>query len=274
MIVGGFVSVGVVDLTAGCSTVLDVKKMNTEAKEWVWKQISGKASKPYRCAGCSTYRGGPEQRLSTGLVAAHAYGIVDTYRAHGVQLVKIRNPWGHSGEWKGPWSDGDKAWGKNKAVSADIKHVAKNDGVFWMSWEDFLAQWDRIYLVKVFSKNWQMAQIFGKTTKKGVYTTSFQLSEETPLAIMVEPQCNMFAGNIKKKTSYPALSFTISRGNTQIDAVRVNGFRGASWWSSASVGYKCPAGTYTVKVTYSSATTTPFYVRVYSRTSLNLTPLQ
>ena len=102
MIVGGHVSNGVVDLTAGCSSVLSLKNMNEEAKTWLWKQLANKASKNWRCTGCSNYRGGPEAKAKTGLVSGHAYGVINTYKGHGVQLVQIRNPWGHF-EWKGAW---------------------------------------------------------------------------------------------------------------------------------------------------------------------------
>jgi hypothetical protein len=53
--------------------------------------------------------------------------------------VKIRNPWGER-EWSGRASDNDKGFW-NKMPSMDKKRLGyeqKNDGTFFMLWEDFL----------------------------------------------------------------------------------------------------------------------------------------
>lgn len=40
----------------------------------------------------------------------HAYTILGTYTlSNGVQLVKIRNPWGRE-KYHGPWSDDSELW--------------------------------------------------------------------------------------------------------------------------------------------------------------------
>jgi len=41
-----------------------------------------------------------------GLIAGHAYTLIDTAVYNGENLVKVRNPWG-SEHFNGPWSDKD-----------------------------------------------------------------------------------------------------------------------------------------------------------------------
>ena len=46
--------------------------------------------------------------MSRGLKYSHAYGVTSAARVHSrgqeVQLIRLRNPWGHS-EWTGRWGD-------------------------------------------------------------------------------------------------------------------------------------------------------------------------
>jgi len=74
-------------------------------------------------------------------VPGHAYSILDIRSPHltlqNIHLLKIRNPWGQH-EWEGDWCDGSPLWDKHKGVAFEIgKPGVKEDGVFYMSWEDF-----------------------------------------------------------------------------------------------------------------------------------------
>lgn len=75
-------------------------------------------------------------KVSTG-----AFGGGETFR-----LVKIRNPWG-TGEWKGDWSDNSDLWKKHPKVKEACKLMDVDDGAFWMSWEDFVQNWEKIGVV-------------------------------------------------------------------------------------------------------------------------------
>ena len=76
-----------------------------------------------------------------GLITNHAYSVIDTAMltdrstGHVVRLLKIRNPWG-TNEWLGDWSDGSKKW--TSEFKATVGLEEKEDGVFWMSYEDFI----------------------------------------------------------------------------------------------------------------------------------------
>ena len=55
------------------------------------------------------------------------------YTAHG--LNKIRNPHGKR-EWQGDWSDKSSKW--TERIKNELEFERKNDGVFWISFEDFM----------------------------------------------------------------------------------------------------------------------------------------
>ena len=90
-----------------------------------------------------------------GLASPHAYTVLDAQRAgtvmglgldKGYEMIKLRNPWGAGGEWKGDWSDGSSKWSEHPMVASWLGHEDKNDGVFWMSMDDVYDIWNYIMM--------------------------------------------------------------------------------------------------------------------------------
>ena len=76
-----------------------------------------------------------------GLITNHAYSVIDAVVLkdnfkNEIRLVKIKNNWG-TNEWLGDWSDGSRKWTNEFKDKVGLDE--KEDGVFWMSYEDFLA---------------------------------------------------------------------------------------------------------------------------------------
>jgi len=84
-----------------------------------------------------------EVKKDSGLVAGHAYSVLDARRFSDKQLVRLRNPWG-TFEWKGAWSDNSPEWGANPKIKRLIRPKDEDDGSFWMSWDDFITHFDNI----------------------------------------------------------------------------------------------------------------------------------
>ncbi|XP_029031257.1 calpain-2 catalytic subunit-like [Betta splendens] len=113
-------------------------------------QLMQRALKLGSLMGCyidntSTYD--TETLIALKLVKAHGYSVNGAEEVHcqgkGVQLVRIRNPWGEV-EWTGPWSDGSSEW---KTISKDEKERMNNiaeDGEFWMSYSDFIKNFSKL----------------------------------------------------------------------------------------------------------------------------------
>ncbi|EPY22712.1 calpain-like cysteine peptidase [Strigomonas culicis] len=79
-----------------------------------------------------------EQYKSVGLLTGHAYTILDAkdFPDHNIQIVKVRNAWGHGIEWSGDWGDDDARWEQYPEIAEECNFQKANDGTFWMSWEE------------------------------------------------------------------------------------------------------------------------------------------
>ncbi|XP_075699899.1 calpain-3 isoform X1 [Rhinoderma darwinii] len=89
-----------------------------------------------------------ETRMASGLVKGHAYsvtGVEETpFKAEKVKLVRLRNPWGQV-EWNGSWSDNSKEWTIiDKSEKSRLQHQIKEDGEFWMSFDDFMKNFTKL----------------------------------------------------------------------------------------------------------------------------------
>jgi hypothetical protein len=47
-------------------------------------------------------------------------------------------------EWNGDWSDGSAKWRQYPEVAKQLGYTPLNDGLFWISWEDFTQIYDTI----------------------------------------------------------------------------------------------------------------------------------
>jgi len=56
-------------------------------------------------------------------------------------LVKVRNPWGYA-EWNGEWSDDSSRW--TRELREQLKVENKDDGIFYMAYEDFLTHFEKL----------------------------------------------------------------------------------------------------------------------------------
>lgn len=77
---------------------------------------------------------------------------------YGLKLVKIRNPWGHSG-WNGKFCDEDEAWDEYKGLKDTLKYSFEQNGTWWMTFEDFYANFNKLYICKIFPPTWQQYSI-------------------------------------------------------------------------------------------------------------------
>lgn len=99
-------------------------------------------------------------RLRNGLVTQHAYSITGLARVRTrlgeVPLIRLRNPWG-KGEWNGPWSDRSWEWDSLPERDQELLSIrVRNDGEFWMSFEDFFRNFTYIDLLHIGPDDWML----------------------------------------------------------------------------------------------------------------------
>ncbi|KAJ9451207.1 Calpain-like protease palB/RIM13 [Diplonema papillatum] len=100
-----------------------------------------------------------EEKL--GLIAGHAYSVLDFKEAEGRQFLKMMNPW-RQHRWMGRFSHQDnRNWTPSleKSLAYDRKH--EDNGVFWIEWTDAVKFFSRLNLSwKPHSFNFRFARHF------------------------------------------------------------------------------------------------------------------
>ena len=67
-----------------------------------------------------------------------------------MRLVRLRNPHGNEEEWRGKWSDSDRGWDKiSEGDKRRFNITKKNDGEFYMAFDDFLLYFGEVEVVHV-----------------------------------------------------------------------------------------------------------------------------
>jgi len=173
-----------------------------------------------------------EDMLPCGLVGGHVYSVLKVVEVDGNHLVCLRNPWG-TGEWTGKWSDknADGEW--TDEIKAATGYELKNDGKFWMSIDDFVAnttgveyartfgpQWSKITQYKQFAKGSIMATAMFPYTAAGDDEIGFQKGGQVEVDIIqpgwwvgkvegTEKQ-GLFPGNYVKLNHRPVARFDLT----------------------------------------------------------------
>ncbi|KAF6739407.1 Calpain-9 [Oryzias melastigma] len=143
---GGSTMEAMEDFTGGVGEVYETKSAPNDLFS-----IMKKALDRGSMMGCSidiTSSAESEAKTSTGLVKGHAYSITGLeelrFRGQTVKLIRVRNPWGQV-EWNGAWSDNSREW--DYVDRADKDRILQNsleDGEFWMEFEDFKRNYDKV----------------------------------------------------------------------------------------------------------------------------------
>ena len=160
----GLTQDGLIDMT-GCPTSSpfdwDPAHLNPADKDTIWTTILEADQQGFSIT-CETpgedkvtERGGGK---GTGIVSGHAYSLLRAVEHNGVRLLNIRNPWGKF-EWDGDWSDGSELW-TEEFIDAIKPVFDTSDGGFWISFEDFIFQYNSFNIVEV--KPWEEMRLKGK----------------------------------------------------------------------------------------------------------------
>ncbi|OAF66850.1 hypothetical protein A3Q56_05415 [Intoshia linei] len=167
---GGSSSEGFEDMTGGLSETFFINK-ETNLKQ-LCHQLE-KFIKEKSLMSCSIKSEGGEVTLSNGLIKGHAYTITGfktfSINSKNYNLVRIRNPWGNDKEWNGAWSDESKDWNKLNAEQKDkINFVKRDDGEFWMDYNDFVKNYDKIEVCHLnfkYDQNLAVNEFYGRWIK-------------------------------------------------------------------------------------------------------------
>ena len=116
-----------------------------------WKELFDAERRGWICVcGTQSTRISEEKQVN-GLLSGHAYSLLDAQNVTDSQgqrcrIVLIRNPHGQT-EWNGDWSDSSHKWTPELRQQFGVK--IEDDGLFWMSWEDFVKNFEFLGFCKV-----------------------------------------------------------------------------------------------------------------------------
>ena len=180
-----------------------------------------------------------------GIVGNHAYTVIQAkkWEERGIYLVMVRNPWGH-GEWKGKWSDNSNAW--TKELINYFKMVNKEDGIFWMSIEDFKKYFSYTSICHLmfdsifkhyhfeYDKYFQYPNVF-----------NFHLSKKGKISIRVIFKQKRFHREVKSE--YHSLGLSLGKYNSQREIIKT--YKISHGWNSQNYIEDLDEGYY-VLITY------------------------
>ena len=92
---------------------------------------------------------GSDTNDTDGIVDGHAYSVLECVNdAAGtdIDLVKMRNPWGSGEIDTGRWDDDGPGWDEYPQIKELLKPVKADDGIFWVSKEEFFQYFPTVYL--------------------------------------------------------------------------------------------------------------------------------
>ncbi|CAM9383634.1 unnamed protein product, partial [Ectocarpus fasciculatus] len=95
-----------------------------------------------------------------------------------LRLVRVRNPWGKR-EWTGDWSQKSEKW--SDSVRAELGWSEKNDGTFWMTWQDFMTRFQLVDVCKA-RRDWSHASVTSRSIPSPETCSSFRIRPPQPRA--------------------------------------------------------------------------------------------
>ncbi|KAL6060627.1 putative cytoskeleton-associated protein CAP5.5 [Balamuthia mandrillaris] len=164
-IVAGNIADGLTDLTGDASETIRIVLDNKDA---LWARLLNNVKEGFLMGCCiDAPTKGAEDKLENGLLANHAYSILDCQEYKGVKLIRLRNPWGHF-EWNGDWSDKSDLW--NSDFKRHFNLVDENDGTFYMCLEDFADNFDTMIELRIMTDD--VGEVWGKSLFRGKWDES------------------------------------------------------------------------------------------------------
>ncbi|XP_065568283.1 calpain-11-like isoform X2 [Artemia franciscana] len=97
-------------------------------------------------------------KLQNGLITQHTYSVTGLARIQTkfgeTSLIRLKNPWGR-GEWNGAWSERSEEWNLLSSRDKELLSIrVRNEGEFWMSFNDFTRHFTHLDLVHVGPDDW------------------------------------------------------------------------------------------------------------------------
>ena len=87
--------------------------------------------------------------MTDGIVDGHAYSVLtclNDVAGTDIDLIKMRNPHGRGEITTGEFDDDGPGWAAYPQIKAKLQHVAADDGIFWLTKQEFFRYFETLYL--------------------------------------------------------------------------------------------------------------------------------
>jgi hypothetical protein len=143
-----------------------------------------------------TNTGNNDDAEEMGLVRSHAYSVISCHDYKGLKLVKVRNPWGGF-EWKGDYSDSSPLWDKNPELKKFLGYVKSDDGLFFMTFSDFLKYFPYTFVCK-FRNNFVYTHVKVHQENNSTLTSAkFVITEDTKVTLGLHQKQQRFYSKVQ-----------------------------------------------------------------------------
>lgn len=182
-------------------------------KSIIWRKLTEATKKGYIMACCSK----PDIDLEqVGLVPGHDFTLVACKEGivsrENVRLVRLRNPWGYR-EWTGKWSDNSTSWTPEaKKVFGEIEN--KDDGLFWMDFEDYIKYFVVTEICKVSSPHCTRSFVMSGQDLDYANVYELKLTQDSEVSICAIKQNYRFHRKIPPEVELTVNLIIISKTNT------------------------------------------------------------
>lgn len=148
------------DLTGGAVQRIYFRKLHTEeeirnGRLWARLMRYDKWGYLMSCQMGVRREDGESPSKDWGILENYVYSILAVRQVNDYKLIHIRNPWGIK-QWQGPWSDSAREWElkENQGVVDALGYVIRDDGTFWMAFQEFVKQFNKLYITRLFPSAW------------------------------------------------------------------------------------------------------------------------
>ena len=158
-------------------------------KDILWKEIYEGEKKNYMMTAGTTKNTNNFRLEKIGLTPGHAYTVLGVLEIDGgkgpEKVIKLRNPWGNF-EFSGDWSDYSSKW--TEELKKKYEFNKKNDGVFYMSYDDFIKYFITIGFAKI---------------HPDYVTNNIKIKKEQNIKCqLIKVKCNNASNNVKSIHSF------------------------------------------------------------------------
>ncbi|KAI4129009.1 MAG: hypothetical protein LQ338_002476 [Usnochroma carphineum] len=247
---GGFTGEAIEDLTGGVTTELLTTDILDTDKFWTDEIM--KVNDEF-LFGCATGRfdkwqgseSAEDPKARNGVIRMHAYSVMEARDIKGERLLRIRNPWGNA-EWQGPWSDGSEQW--TPEWMQLLNHRFGDDGMFWISYNDFLRKYQSLDRTRLFGPEWQVTQQW--TTVDVPWSADYNdtmysvtVTQPGPVVIVLSQLDSRYFQGLEGQYTFQ-LQFRLQKDGD--DSVVVRSHKNYSMSRSVSTDIELEPGTYSV----------------------------